>query len=477
MVFSRFLNELLCFEGLSSRVLFDFFLTFCESNCVPRAAEFFIKTVLASDVITPAMAEDARLRPILKDFLAAVFRTRLLPPSHYLLAVLGQRREREQRVNQPLVRLFWKIADDHSSAFCVDAILNDKVVKKFSDSPLFEELLGCLRKFPPPVISDDLRKQISATGSQGTSLGAAYFSLLPDELRSDDFTTVFQYFIQKVDRSTSTFWTLWLRDKVFYRAGFPVTIVTKPQTGEHMEQLCHEFTSLLFNCESPITERTSIYLNCWVLLCQNNQLANLVVQKLIEDLRRDRENLIRPILIDYLHPVLVQISEDQFNHLCDGFLAFKFQPNELDAFVHVAFSVFVVYVSRMSSIAAQMLPLARHILKLLPVLFERSSPVTVFGIDTFNYLISQVAHVQTAFYPGNALYRAFKEEIQEDLRAIPAELAGFLLRIEPPADDREVKKPLFRDFRLKTREKSPEDVLDQAPSTRSTCLICGLVDR
>jgi hypothetical protein len=170
----------------------------------------------------------------------------------------------------------------------------------------------------------------------------------------------------------------------------------------------------------------------------------------------------RPILIDYLHPVLVQISEDQFNRLVEAFLNFRVADADLEPFVHVAFSVFVVYVSRImrQQLAPHVIGIAKNILRLLPVLYENASDMTVMGIDTFNYVVSQVEQI-----PMAAFARTFKEAIKDAMKDVPRELEEFLLRIDPPAEDRDVGKPLFSDYRLEKRERSPQAAILEQPPT------------
>jgi hypothetical protein len=181
----------------------------------------------------------------------------------------------------------------------------------------------------------------------------------------------------------------------------------------------------------------------------------------VSDLQHSKANFMRPILIDYLHPVLVQINEDQFNRLVEAFLNFRVADADLEPFAHVAFSVFVVYVSRMmrQQLAPHVIAIAQSILRMLPVLYEQASEMTVMGIDTFNYIVGQVEQI-----PMAAFARTFKEGVKELMKDAPRELEEFLLRIDPPAEDRDVGKPLFSDYRLEKRERSPEPtILEQPP--------------
>jgi hypothetical protein len=158
----------------------------------------------------------------------------------------------------------------------------------------------------------------------------------------------------------------------------------------------------------------------------------------------------RPILIDYLHPVLVQINEDQFNRLVEVFLNLLVVDADVEPFVHVAFSVFVVYVSRMAKQqrAPHVIAIAKCILRLLPVFYRDASGMMMMGIDVFNYVVSQVDRI-----PMTAFARTWREAIKEAMRHVPEELGEFLFRIDPPAEDRDIGKPLFSDYRPEKREK------------------------
>jgi hypothetical protein len=147
-------------------------------------------------------------------------------------------------------------------------------------------------------------------------LAAALFSLLPDELLRDDLSQVFEYFGNHVNRSTGTFWTLWLRDKPLYRTGFPVQLSGKlPPFKEHLAALAAEFMAMLFRCKERDCEQTLVYINCWTLLCLSPDFIAPALLIVLDNLNLGNQNLMRPVAIDYLHPILVSVSQTEFEGL------------------------------------------------------------------------------------------------------------------------------------------------------------------
>jgi hypothetical protein len=342
--FQIFLKELVLFEDFNAKLLFNFFFTFCEAECCVAPDKFFMTTMLSDRVISPAMADDPTLAPILVEFFTDIFQARSVAPSEFLRLVFRSRRDQhEQCVNLPLIRLFWRIANDSGNELCVDSIMTKEIVEKFGGSTLVPELLSSLQKCPPPIISDKPWEQISPFGrkEEGTLLGAAYFSLLPAPMQSHDFSSVFRYFTEHVSRSTSAFWTLWLRDKAFYVAGFPVQLASAPRADQHMDVLCQEFTRLLFRCTDLRPERTSIFLNCWMLLCQRPSLAARALASGMDCLTSGRRELMEPIAVDYIHPVLTGLSQtsDAFECLIGATLNMPYSDADFDSSVHLIGSI------------------------------------------------------------------------------------------------------------------------------------------
>jgi hypothetical protein len=371
-----------------------------------------------------------------------------------LLLVLKQgRKGRGRNVNEPLFRLFWRIANDHVSDFCVESILTKEMVEKLYHSDLFPDILKCLRQLPSPIISDKLWEQISSS----TQLGAAFFSLLPQPLLDDSFLSVFQFFVDHVTSTTCRFWTLWLREKVLYIGNsFPIALAPDPQRDTHASSLCQSFTSLLFQCTDLESERTRIFVNCWSILCQNSSIVSAAIAHVLDCLKSEDHRLFAPITVDYLHPILTALAPvDRFDSIRDAFLSFPSDAADFDFdhYVRAAGAVCVLSFARVrgkeSSGSRPFGPTADRILSWLPRLLRTQSPATAFAIDVFNYITAQASERIPVFV------RVFRQEIAPKIQAVPAEVRRFLLESEPAAATALPPGPLFADFKKPVVEPQP----------------------
>jgi hypothetical protein len=433
-ILSIFLSDLLAFEGLTATTLTDFFVAFSESGCVDDPSSFFIRAMVS--VLSPPM-----VGPILADFLASVFKTRFLQPSDFLIAMLTHNRDRS--VNGLLLQLFWRVASDHMSELCVESILTEHVVKKMENSPLFTELLRSLRGFPPPIMSSDLLDRLS----KSPELGAAFFSLLPDGLLQDDFNSVFEYFISHVSRATSTFWTLWLHQKPSYRATFPVAVVDRPAPREHMAALARAFTTLLFACTDATCEQTLVYVNCWTLLCLHADLVSPAMALLAADVAAGACDVLHPVAIDFLHPLLIAASEPQFDGFREALFAMRVATDRFAEFAEIAAAVFVIYVSRFARPelhprVAVIIGGAQRLLGWIPALADAEAISLTFVVDAYNYAVAQAAQL----HPVSI--RQFRAELAAPADAIRPEFRRFLLETEPADQVLPLRAPVFADFKL-----------------------------
>ena len=424
-VLQSFLADLLSFEALDAETLFDFFVQFCDSQCISKKPAYvFIERLISCDI---GERDQERVNRVLSDFLVLVFRKRIISPSVFAES-LFQKRKTESRLNAPLVKLFLGLLSERADELCIEPVQLTKAAVKESSrsSDLFCELLLCLQKCPHPIINNQLREKmrVQKDTKQGVPLAAAYYSLLPEELRSDDFKTVFGYFARNVDRVTSTYWTLWLQDRVYYKPGFPVTVITvdKQTVTEYMQQLAAAFSQLIAQCEDVHAEQTMVYLNCWALLCENENkqtsIASMEILRLIEELKRNkpiRDTIpLGPIIIDYLHPVLFNAERDQaFEQLCDGFAKYSFTEDMMEAFVSVAASLFVMFAAKTATkpgSGEKRIFLTVRLCEWLGKLWANEKKVFTFVLDSLNYLLSTLSPAELQNLQ-DAPFRALPEEV------------------------------------------------------------------
>ena len=251
IIFCQLLSDLLCFPLLTDDMLFEFFVDFCESQTIPRGADQFIKYFMHTIINNPNLVEneESNSRQVITNFLTLLFKNSFIYPSAYLQIILSPRHKSTGNTNEHLINLFFNIIKDNPTSFPVESILSENVVANLNDQELYEHLLKQLRQFPSPVITESLRNTL--TKEIPSPISAAYYSLLPVELQAADFNDVFDYYAKNVDRTTSTFWTLWLRYKVYYNSGFPVTPCQpdNQQRQDHIIKLwtCFYNLILLYN--------------------------------------------------------------------------------------------------------------------------------------------------------------------------------------------------------------------------------------
>jgi hypothetical protein len=444
MIFGQFLNDLLWFEELTSPVFFDFFIQFCESQCVNNPAHYFMKTLLKPTVITEEMTGDMRIGALICEFLANVFRTGLLAPSEFVGFLLNKKKN--SGVHEPLLRLFFQLAADRPTDFSIESILTETVVKKLDGNPLFTELLIVLQGFPPPIINERIRAQIA--DEPGNPVGAAYFSLLPPELRADSFESVFSYFVENVGMTTATFWALWLKVKIFYHCTFPLTLGNpgKSESTDYLGQLSTAFSNLLLTPSDIDPEPTEILLSCWNVLCKSGMIPNTIVGRLSTELKNGKTAGFGPVIMDYLHPVLMSISEPLFEVLCDGFLKFPYPDTEFGEFVQVAVSVFVVFASRFSRNQAALRGIADQVLQWLTKIHHEGLESLTFCIDALNYIFAQTGSFPPDPDRGVDPVQAFHENLKHSLGSLPAGLRKFVIPNQPPAFFVPRSEPLFRGY-------------------------------
>ena len=466
-VLQTFLADLLSFEALDAETLFDFFVQFCDSQCISKKPAYvFIERLISCDIGEGEQQE--KVNQVLIDFLVLVFRKRIISPSDFLRCIFAesllQKRKTESRLSAPLVKLFLRLLSERADELCIEPVqLTKAAVKEFSrSSDLFCELLLCLQKCPHPIINNQLQEKLRVKDNkQGVPLAAAYYSLLPEELRSDDFNIVFDYFARNVDRVTSTYWTLWLQDRVYYKPGFPVTVTTvdKQTVTEYAQQLATVFSQLILQCEDVHAERTMVYLNCWALLCEaeNKQtsIASMEMLRLIEDLKRNKpipwteRVALGPVIIDYLHPLLFNTPErDQaFEQLCDGFLQYSFTEDRMEAFVYVAASLFVMFAAKTAvkpGSGEKRIMLTVRLCEWLGRLWANEKNMFTFVLDSLNYLLSTLSPAE------------LQNLRDAPFRALPEEVLKYVL-VNLTFQNCPQPKPRFGDYELPITDNNPPE--------------------
>ncbi|OHT11248.1 hypothetical protein TRFO_01215 [Tritrichomonas foetus] len=527
-VFCFFLKDLLTFPRLTYPMLLEFFIDFCEHQCITRGSYQFIRCFLQTVIENQELVknENSNSQTVIINFLTHLFKAGFIRPFAYLHLVLSPKsrkytsnsnsnsnpssnssnfnnNSRGSGISEPLITLFFKILDEHPNSFPVDSILNEKVIKNFTDLALFEQFLNKLRQFPTPIITESLR--ISLSKDVPSAVGAAYYSLLPFGLQTLDFNDAFEYFSENVDRTTSTFWTLWLRDKVCYNAGFPVTPkqVDKATLQDHIVQLCNCFSNLILSCDQN-NEKLQIYLNCWTLLCSDDAIVVHVSKQVSNNIRNGKFTL-RPMFIEYIQPIIHACSEVILEQICDGFC--QYQDNIIastnsdptaniggggnlgcfELFTKTASSIFIVFADRFvtqkTQSTAVLMSIADKLLEWLRKMAISNSNISnansntnstggpasdstttsgdgsvigatrienrstdTFVLDAFNFIVMKTSFLKLDL----CIY--FHEHIATMLEQLPQELRKFVIVNQPMQRFSPVPDPLYFDVTPPTVE-------------------------
>jgi hypothetical protein len=266
--------------------------------------------------------------------------------------------------------------------------------------------------------------------------------LLPDALHSPDFMDVLDFFKANVAQKTVSFWTLWLKLRPYYSPGFPVTIATPDREAltNYRGNLISAFSSLLFRA-SPTDERTKVHLNCWNLLCDNTTISGAIADSLIDDLKMMRLSLY-PMLIDFLHPALLLVSDRTFEAISDGFCRYSYDDAQFEIFARLSARIFAVYIHRFVGDEVHIPIIAEKLLEWIPKLWELQSNVLELVIDVFNFIIAFSNNDRD----DDPFQDMLHERIKDRMKDIPKDVQNLLLLNQPRQVFKTVKDPLYSDY-------------------------------
>lgn len=463
-VFTQFLKDLLSFPLLTDEMLFDFFVNFCESQSVSKGTDQFIKCFMQTIICNQDLVEkeDSNSRQVITDFLTLLFKNNFIHPSFYLQLILSPRNRANFSTNEHLINLFFNIIEDNPNSFPVDLILTENVVAYLTDQELYKSLLTRLRQFPTPIITESLRNTL--TKEPPLPISAAYFSLLPIGLQAYEFNDIFNYYAKNVDRTTSTFWTLWLRYKVYYNSGIPVTPnqVDKQQIQEHINKLWACFYQLIlltdYDMNNPeAREKLQIYLNCWTLLCadpqdQFTQFVSLKTAKNIHETLSMKKPLIKPTQIDYLHPIINNCSEAILVQICDDFCKYSFPESDQTSeenviLMNIASYIFATFANRFMKTKMQSTAIVKSMADkllfwLMSLTNDNYRQTNLFVLDVFNFIVTKTAEMEIE------QNRDFHDHILKSLEQFPSNARQYILVNMLMQSFVKVQDPLYFNFTI-----------------------------
>jgi hypothetical protein len=408
----------------------------------------------------PEFVQDGRYMAIFSEFFQMTFRSQLMTPGQVMHTVLTSKKRNRPRTEQELfivaqlLKLFAEIIGNEPQNWAVNSLLTEPIVEGFrqtfpNDSEPFTEFLLLLRRLEPPLITRELlTKAFAPYTNSGSVYLAALFSLLPDALHSPDFVDVFDFFKANVDRTTVSFWTLWLKLRAYYVPGFPVTVATpdKEALSGYRGLLISAFSSLLFRA-TPGDERTMTHFQCWSMICETPGIASTIADNLIDDLRLARLS-IYPLLIDFLHPALLTIPDRVFEAIVDGFCRYHFDEAQFESFAKLSASIFAVYIFRFSTDEVHIPTIAAKLLEWIPKLAEMHSCFLEAVLDIFNFVICFTASERDT----DPLQGRLHDRIKDRLKMVPREIQNLVILNHPRQVFRPTVDPLYLDYTGPDRE-------------------------
>ena len=458
-IFKRFLTNLLQFKSLKSKILLKFFISFCQSNCITRPVNYFIKSMLNVLLAFPEEEFTDRLNSLLEEFFTEVFSRGMFLPSSFL-SDCKKARQGKTNSNAKILQVFLEIVRNNPHLFTPQNCLSDHSIKNFIQEPqqLYMLIQELRNNHKLPQLTDDLLDQFCASTTKPISLTACYFALLPDEARDPDLNKAFQFYVENADHENTRFLAYWLKYYCCYNQGtpqippeeFPVTLINE-KPGTHPLALSQLFFDLFngLDKDSPDSlEMSRVYLNGWSLVCQTDKsrsystplFANEAIKIVFQHVKTNNGSHLSPYIVDFLHPALLLAAPEVLDPLIDTFISVTPSIADLELYAQIGASVFVCYTIRSSSLSQRRLEDSLN--KLLQWM-EKLPYENLQGIDTmidsFNFIICYSSNSHSI--NQEVLHQRFKE----NFLSLDIDVQKSLIFNIPRQSFVTVPKPLFVD--------------------------------
>ena len=461
-IFKIFMMNLLQFYSLKARTLMKFFLEFSKTAIVQKPTHYFIKSMISILMNYPDEVFDDHLNELLELFFTEVFKREILQP-HEFLAECKNNKKKLSPAN--IFRVFLSIVHNNHELFTPSNCFTENALKNLIQEPaLLSQLLQELSDCPVQQLTDDLLDAFNICNTKPITLAGVFFSLLPEEARSKDFDTAFNFYKENATPRNTRFLAYWLKMHAFYSQpqtttqqlpeGIPVLFVND-KINNHAFVVANAFFELFnsLNPEDPESEEKSdTYLNGWSLICQVEKgkfssmftFANEAVKIVTQHIRSSDFSFSKYIL-DYIHPAILISPPEGFDQLVDSFNAIPLTVNST-LLPQIASSVFCVYLTRSLSVSQMRVEeILSRLLQLLTKLYETSTPGIDSLIDAFNFII---CYSSTSPISQLQLHMSIKEYYLN----LPKAIQNLIVLNVPPQTFVDSTNPLYCDV-----------VLDQQP--------------
>jgi len=455
-IFRTFFSDLLQFSALTPSMLFDLFSRFSESQCITKPCPFFLKTSISVVLCFLDNQLTDRLRSLLYEFYSRVFNHHLFEPSTFLHhALTDSKKQKNKSVSYAkstefLLKILFDILQNHPNMFPISSCLTENVFKGFSPMPgsdngLIHQYYSILSCWDPPIMSKEILRCFDPKAGTPIGYDAVLFSLLPNELRTNNFDQCFAFYSENVNSSNSTLWTLWITYRPYYSCDLPVSSINadKDTIKNHYNHIASAFYDLICSIDSS-DPRSETFLNCWIIACakdrirhSSTQIANIALELAINDLKSDKCQVSQQLL-SFLHPAMKNSDPLVFEKLCNEITKIHIPDNQFATFASVASSIFVVYISCIPNAQINIVStISEKLIDWLLKVIEKHFSCFDVLLDTFNYFVCS-----TINYP-NSFQEQFYHSISERLTKLPPEIQELIILNLPPQNYAPKKDPLF----------------------------------
>lgn len=452
-IFIYFLKNLLSFESLCVEHLFNFFITFTESYCIPSPLNFFINNFLT--VILFEIKMNEKVKTVVTEFFYGLFSRRFFTGCEYLNSIykilVSKRIDRSDCENVGvLFDILSSIVSKKPEFFTLTNLIQNSIVNWLTIRNHHLRKIVKPLSTKPIIITQSMMNLIHAPPS---NYSAIFFYLLPEELLKYDIDEVVRFYFQNVDHRTMILWTIWLKyrplyniESIFDDNDHIEELIVTPNFlfNEYPEsyriQMSNYFLNITTETNNFHSNKIDIYLESFKLFCDNQKMANITFNTILCDLNQYLVKYsLNSIRLSYY--LLSYLSDEQVENLCAALLRFNLDliyDNDDSMVFKTSYLFLICFASFANRTKLKILmSTANKLLQLIPDIFDGQYKSTLFMIDSFNYYVSLTA------YNDKDFHSEFVGTINNNLSKVKGKLKKAIILNQPPQMLVESQEPLY----------------------------------
>lgn len=470
---SVFFEDLLNFDNATFNHFISFFDCFYSSSKLPNSSSLFVYSFFKTCFDIQNLHSE-KIKMFVLKFIDYLFKNSIQKPHNFLNLILKILKAESKTSNGYNFSLFenkfelfehiFKIVSESISLYPhfdeVADYLSPELATSFSfviqhESSIQKVVEKIYHNF---LLSIKILKLPRFFAQQSLEYSMSIYSLLPNELLSENDIETIRFFKENVSTETFSIWSSWIINRKTIQPIFSPQI----QNNEKVEN--NYFTLLINEISAPILNHfehhseKGFLKNIWWILCNNKLFSKLVIQKAIET------NIIN---FDYLHPALLSVDETQFEILCKKYRKTDFVDN--DRFLTAVCCSFIIYIYRFRRNYDMIINISNQILEWLQTANKSSNCQLIsLLIDTFNFIICWTAEPgKEQWMKDLEIDESFQvmlhKSLYSNLIQLPKEIRRKIVLNMPKCSLKTIKKPLFYAFVLpESTDNSNQFPLPQA---------------